>query len=237
MASPFLSAEWQHLIMANYIVDPAVLMPYLPNKTELDSYNDKMYISLVGFMFTNTRIMGLKIPWHVNFEEVNLRFYVRYNDKGQLKRGTVFIKEIVPKSAISFIANTIYHENYCTKRMKHSLDIAPGELKAVYQWKHRSYWNAMEVVADDVAVPMPAGSEQAFIAEHYWGYSRYNADTTYEYNVQHPAWEIYPLKKHVINCDFASLYGSGFSFLNGNAPNSVFLCKGSPVSVFKKRKL
>ena len=114
--------------MANYIVDPAVLTPYLPNKTELDLFNGNAYVSLVGFMFTNSRILGFKIPFHVNFEEVNLRFYVRYNDNGIWKRGTVFIKEIVPKPAISFIANTVYHEKYDTKRMKHTTSQTANEI-------------------------------------------------------------------------------------------------------------
>src|SRR5689334_18327494 len=112
MESLFLTADWNNLVMANYIVDPAILIPYLPAKTRLDLYDNNAYVSLVGFMFENTRLMGFKIPFHVNFEEVNLRFYVRYKDGETWKRGTVFIKEIVPRRAISLVANTIYREKY-----------------------------------------------------------------------------------------------------------------------------
>ena len=93
MPAKFLTATWKNLIIANYIVHPHVLKPFLPHKTELDLFNGKVYVSLVGFMFMNTRLLGFKIPFHINFEEVNLRFYVRYNDNGEWKRGTVFIKE------------------------------------------------------------------------------------------------------------------------------------------------
>lgn len=237
MASTFLSATWKNLIMANYIVDPAVLTPYLPNKTELDLFNGKAYVSLVGFMFLNTRILGFKIPFHVNFEEVNLRFYVRYNDNGTWKRGTVFIKEIVPKPAISFIANTVYHEKYDTKRMKHHTTETVEEINLSYQWKHKNNWNCIEACAEKPSQPMVSGSEEEFIAEHYWGYSKYNEATTFEYNVQHPAWKIFPVKHYLINCDFKSLYGDSFSNLKDGKPNSVFVAEGSDVSVLKKRNL
>ncbi len=237
MASKFLTAEWKNLIMANYIVDPAVLKPYLPNKTELDFFNGNTYVSLVGFMFANTRVLGLKIPLHINFEEVNLRFYVRYHDNGVWKRGTVFIKEIVPKAAISFIANTVYHEKYDTKKMRHVTTETETKLDLSYQWKHKNKWNRIEASVEKPSQAMVLGSEEEFIAEHYWGYSRYNATTTFEYNVQHPAWKIFPVKSYLIDCDFKSLYGDAFSNLIEAKPNSLFVAEGSAVSVLKKRNL
>jgi uncharacterized protein len=237
MASKFLTAEWKNLIMANYVVNPAVLMPYLPNKTELDLFNGKAFVSLVGFMFTNTRVMGLKIPFHVNFEEVNLRFYVKYNDNGTWKRGTVFIKEIVPKPAISFIANTVYHEKYDTKRMKHLTTETETEINLSYQWKHKNKWNRIEASVQKPVQEMVSGSEEEFIAEHYWGYSKYNDTTTFEYNVQHPPWKIFPVKNYLIDCDFRTLYGDSFSILTVAKPNSVFVAEGSEISVLKKRNL
>jgi len=237
MASKFLTATWKNLIMANYIVDPAVLTPCLPNKTELDFFNGNTYVSLVGFMFMNTRVLGFKIPFHVNFEEVNLRFYVRYNDNGIWKRGTVFIKEIVPKPAISFIANTVYHEKYETKAMRHSVKETANEIALSYQWKHQYKWNSIKALVENTAQSMVLGSEEEFIAEHYWGYSKYNEATTFEYNVQHPAWKIFPLKDHLIDCDFKTQYGDTFSNLTNIKPNSVFVAKGSDIAVLKKRTL
>lgn len=223
--------------MANYIVDPAVLLPYLPHQTELDDFNGNVYISLVGFMFADTRLLGLRIPFHVNFEEVNLRFYVRYNDKGEWKRGTVFIREIVPKPAISFVANTLYKENYRTKRMSHFFKQANEEIHLGYHWKHRRKWNKLEATIEPIALPMQRGSEEEFIAEHYWGYSKHNDTITYEYNVQHPAWKIFPVINYLVDCDFVGLYGDAFAFLENIKPNSVFVAEGSEVAVLKKRAL
>ncbi len=166
----FLQAEWRKLAMANYEVDPKILEPYLPHKTELDFWNNTCYVSLVGFMFLNTKMLGVKIPFHINFEEVNLRFYVKYNDNGEWKRGVVFIKEIVPKPALTFVANTLYNENYQTMPMRHVWDINDS-LTVEYAWK-KNGWNTFRVSADKMAIPIDAGSEAEFITEHYWGYTK-----------------------------------------------------------------
>src|SRR5688500_11199158 len=112
MSKIFLEAEWRKLAMANYAVDKNLLTKYLPYKTEIDCWDNTCYVSLVGFMFLNTRVKGFKIPFHINFEEVNLRFYIRYKHKNEWRRGVVFIKEIVPKHALTLVANTVYGENY-----------------------------------------------------------------------------------------------------------------------------
>lgn len=237
MPSTFLTAEWKNLVMVNYEVDPALLEPYLPNKTALDVFDGKTFVSLVGFMFMNTRVLGFKIPFHVNFEEVNLRFYVRYQDNGVWKRGTVFIKEIVPKPAISFVANTIYHEKYVTKKMKHTVRETASELDLGYYWKHNNKWNSIQAIVEKPAMPMKSGSEEEFITEHYWGYSKYSDSTTFEYHVQHPSWNVFPVKHYHVDCDFGALYGDHFAALTMTRPASVLVAEGSVVSVLKKRNL
>ncbi len=237
MPSTFLTAQWNNLIMANYIIDPAILKPYLPNKTELDFYNGNCYVSLIGFMFEKTKLLGVSIPFHKKFEEVNLRFYVRYNDNGVWKRGAVFIKEIVPKPAISIIANSLYNEKYFTMPMKHFYTQNENEIHLGYHWKFKNKWNKLEATTATEALPMKPGSEEEFIAEHYWGYSKYNAQTTFEYAVHHPAWKVYAVKNYLINCDFTALYGKEFSFLQDVNPNSVFMAQGSAISILKKMVL
>jgi uncharacterized protein len=237
MPNEFLTAGWNNLIMTNYIIDPIVLKPYLPHKTELDFYNGKCYVSLIGFMFENTKLLGFKIPFHVNFEEVNLRFYVRYNDNAKWKRGTVFIKEIVPKHSVSFIANALYNEKYSTMRMKHFFIKNDNEINLGYHWKHKGKWNRLEATTTTEAQPMLSGSQEEFIAEHYWGYSKYNDQTTYEYAVQHPSWKMYKVKNYLVDCDFTTLYGEQFSFLQDAKPGSVFMAQGSTISILRKKKL
>lgn len=229
-SSVFLIAEWRKLAMVNYAVDPALLSPFLPYKTELDLWNSTCYVSLVGFMFVNTRMLGIRIPFHVNFEEINLRFYVRYNDQGKWKRGVVFIKEIVPRAAITFVANTLYGENYETLPTKHSWAIEKDTLTVSYQWK-KKLWNTLTVMAANEPTDILSGSEEEFITEHYWGYAHLNSARTSEYEVEHPRWQVYPVSGYHIDVDFAAVYGSKFAHLTNEKPRSVFLAEGSDIVV------
>ena len=233
----FLTAEWRKLIFANYEIDPQLLRPYVPPKTELDTFNGKHYISLVGFLFKNTRLKGIRIPFHVNFEEVNLRFYVRYKNGNEWKRGTVFIREFVPKHAISFIANTFYNERYDTLPMDHRWQIGETEQLIRYDWKQRSRNFHIQVHAGTEPFRFKPGSEGTFITEHYWGYNKINAKQTLEYEVTHPSWDAYKVKDFDIKVDFEALYGDAFSVLNHQDPDSVLLMEGSPITIERKRKL
>lgn len=232
----FLTAEWRKLIMANYCVNPEILSPYLPAGTELDSWNGKHYISLVGFMFVKTKLLGLSIPFHTDFPEVNLRFYVRYRENGNWKRGVVFINEFVPKPALAFVANTIFKERYVTMPMKTYIGEKDQQLHVKYEWK-KEKWNRLEVRAAKQLQPIEAGSEAEFITEHYWGYTSMTKGKMGEYNVSHPQWQIYPVTAYNIICDFARVYGNHFSSLNELRPASVFLAEGSTVAVYPKKIL
>lgn len=237
MNNKFLTAEWNNLIMANYVIDPNILLPYLPPKTELDFFNGVCYVSLIGFMFEKTKILAISFPFHINFEEVNLRFYVRVKENGIWKRGAVFIKEIVPKPAITIIANTLYREKYVTLPMKHFHNEIGDEINLGYHWKYKGIWNKLEATTDKKHTPLIEGSKEQFIAEHYWGYSKYSDTTTFEYGVEHPSWEIHHVKSYQVECDFEKLYGKQFSFLNELQPDSVFMAKGSPISILHKKNL
>ncbi|AMO21054.1 DUF2071 domain-containing protein [Flavobacterium columnare NBRC 100251 = ATCC 23463] len=233
----FLTAQWKNLVMANYIVQPDVLQKYLPAGTELDCFNGNCYVSLVGFMFEETKVLGLKIPNHTHFEEVNLRFYVKRFENGEWRRGVVFIKEIVPKSAITFVANTLYKEHYETQIMNHHIKLEAEILHVCYTWNQKNSTNKIEVNAYDFLSPLDPNSEAEFIMEHYYGYTKYAINTTYEYEVQHPKWEQYTIKNYTIGVDFEKNYGKEFRFLNTMKPSSVYLAKGSAITVKNKRKM
>jgi uncharacterized protein len=228
----FLTAEWRKLIMAQYEVAPATLASWLPSGVELDLYQNRCYVSLVGFLFDRVRVLGLPIPFHTRFEEVNLRFYVaRTEPDGSRKRGVVFIREFVPRAAITLIANLLYEEPYATLPMRHGIAPRPGALTVSYSWLHQHTWHSLAVEADPTPQSIAPGSEEEFITEHYWGYTKRTRGATSEYGVQHPRWQLYPIRNFSINADFAALYGPAFASLNGQLPTSILLAEGSAVSV------
>lgn len=227
----FLTAEWRKLVFVNYKVDPGLLEPYVPYGTNLDLWQDTCFLSLIGFMFCETRLRGIKIPFHVSFEEVNLRFYVKRETEHETRRGVVFIKEIVPKPAIALVANLLYQESYQTLRMRHTWVEEGDDLSVRYAWKKGGSWQHMAVTASNTPQPLESGSETEFITEHYWGYAAAGNNKTTEYEVTHPRWNIYPVRDLDLKVDFGLTYGSKFHFLNGETPHSVMLAEGSPITI------
>jgi uncharacterized protein len=237
MPKPFLTAEWRHLLMANYAIEPAVLKPYLPCNTELDTFNGTHYVSLVGFLFANTKVLGMSFPFHRTFEEVNLRFYVRYKEGTEWRRGVVFIKEIVPKQMIAFIANSLYGEKYARHPMKHHWQLNSEGFAVDYQWKVGTEWNYLKAVAEKDATPLVKGSEEEFITEHYWGYTFIDQRCAGTYQVAHPSWKVRKVNSYDIHCQTSVVYGQQFEAALSQNPTSVFLAEGSAVSVMKGTKI
>lgn len=232
----FLNAEWRKLVLINYIIDPGLLKSYVPYGTEIDLWKDQCYVSLVGFMFLDTHLLGIKIPLHINFEEVNLRFYVR-PIRDPSKRGVVFIKEIVPRHALTFVANTFYREHYQTLPMMHSWSLEPDKVEIEYAWKIGQLWQKIHVEAASNTQLIDKNSDIEFITEHYWGYTKINEKRTSEYEVTHPTWEHYPVTDWTTKVDFGLTYGEKFSFLNQLDPASVILAEGSRITVEQKKNL
>lgn len=233
--SKFLRAYWKNLIMANYEIDPYLLIDFVPKRTELDFYNSKCYISLVGFMFLDTKVLGIPILFHRNFEEVNLRFYVKYTEGSETKRGVTFIKEIVPKFFIKLVANNLYSEKYESMPMRNELNISHLAINTGYFWKYCEKEFYIKVSADKDSFMAKLDSEEEFITEHYWGYTKISDSKTSEYEVEHPRWKLHNVTNYEINCDFGKLYGDKFSFLSNAKPSSVFLAEGSEIIVRKGR--
>jgi uncharacterized protein YqjF (DUF2071 family) len=230
--STFLTAEWRKLIMAQYEVSPETLAPWLPAGVELDLFEGHCYVSLVGFLFDRVRIKGIAVPFHTRFEEVNLRFYVvRTEADGKRKRGVVFIREYVPRAAITIIANTLYEEPYATLPTRHTIESTPQSLKVSYGWRHKHRWYEMAAEANPAPQPIAAGSIEDFITEHYWGYTKRSNGSTSQYQVRHPSWTTYAISSCKIDIDFAALYGLPFAHLNNQQPANTLLAEGSAVSV------
>lgn len=219
--------------MANYEVAPELLESRVPRGTSLDFDDGKLFVSLVGFMFLDTRVLGIPVPFHINFEEVNLRFYVKRETAEETRRGVVFVKEIVPRYAIATVARVLYGEPYECWRMHHT----KTDSQVGYGWQKGDCVNHIKVEIDeDLGVP-EENSHGEFIIEHYWGYTRRGDARCDEYKVEHPKWELYSVKNEEINVDFGRTYGDEFAFLKNEKPYSLLLAKGSEIAVYKGEKL
>jgi uncharacterized protein len=241
MPIPFLTAEWRWLVMLNYRVEPALVRRHVPAGTELDSWDGETYISVVGFLFRRTRVLGVPVPFHLNFEEVNLRVYVRRDDGGELRRGVTFIREIVPRRAIATVARLTYNEPYVALPMRHvigpidSTSGLPGGIE--YGWRTEAGWSSMIATSSGAGRTAAAGSREEFITEHYWGYTPQRDGTTLEYRVDHPRWNVWAAGSAELTGDHRALYGTELSGVLAGAPDFALVADGSPVVVYSPTRV
>jgi len=231
----FLKAKWENIIMANYQIEPELLLPFLPKGVSLDLYQGKAYVSLVGFMFKNTKLFDVPIPFFGTFEEINLRFYVVRKEGDELKRGVVFINETIPYRLVAWIANKLYKEHYTVVPTKHQLIKTSESNHIQFEWLLQKKWNSIAVDFDSKTESMKTNSLEKFIYEHYYGYTKINEHQTEEYQLRHPSWKTHKINDYNIDCDFEAMYGKSFSILNQTKPTAVFIAKGSDVSIYWKR--
>ncbi len=231
----FLSAEWRDLVMLNYVVDPGLLQVHVPPGTVLDSFEGKTYVSLVGFRFLHTRLRGLlPVPFHANFDEINLRFYVRRqqgNEGRAFPRGVVFIAEIVPKWAVAKVARLVYGENYTCSPMRHRVEMEGPRKFAEYQWQLHGNWCKLRAEARGTPAHPAEGSVEQFITEHYWGYSTQRRGGCMEYHVAHAPWRVWAATAAGFDGDASALYGRELAAIVQRRPDSAFIADGSPVIV------
>ena len=223
--------------MLNYEVDAGLLLPFVPAGTELDRWDGKVFVSLVGFRFLKTRVFGLAIPFHANFDEVNLRFYVRRRERDEIRRGVVFIKEIVPRRAIALVARTFYNENYVALPMAHEIRATGGGLTVAYRWRTGTSWSTIALEVQGEAGLASDGSHEQFITEHYWGYATQSDGGCVEYRVTHPAWRVWTARRAEFEGDVEGLYGKELAAVLRGAPASALLAEGSAVTVMRGRRM
>jgi uncharacterized protein YqjF (DUF2071 family) len=234
----FLSAEWRDLVMLNYEVEPILLSRHVPPGTSLDSFNGRTFVSLVGFRFRRTKLLGrFPVPFHTDFDEVNLRFYVRRKEGSDDRRGVVFIAEVVPRRAIAITARLLYGENYKCLPMKHRVGSQGSTKTAEYQWQVDGQWCRLS--AQTIGTPQlpQAGSLEQFITEHYWGYSARRGGGCLEYHVSHSPWQVWATTTSRFEGDASGLYGCEFGQVLQRRPDCTFVADGSPVVVFRGNRV
>jgi uncharacterized protein len=223
---PFLTAEWRDLIGVTFPCSADPLSPYLPPGATIDTLEGSPRVSLVAFAFSRTRVLGVPIPGHIRFPEINLRFYVRY--RGQ--RAVVFIRELVPRRAIATIARLRYNEPYVRVPMScgRELDTTSG---AVRVWHRFAQGSSVAVTASATGTLPEPGSPGHWLTDHALGIGRRRDGAAVLYHVAHPTWALHEIAAIDLDVDFAAVYGPEWAWLADAQPSHVSLATGSAVTV------
>lgn len=216
-------------------MDPALIAHLAPRGLEPDTRDGRAFASLVAFDFLDTRVLGVRILGHADFPEVNLRSYVV--EPGSGRRGVFFVRELVPRRAIVWVARTIYNEPYSHARMSSRVARTDASLEVRHEWTVDKRASSLMIRADVGAAVPDERSEAHFFKEHQWGFGRDRRGRTLMYEVHHPVWATHVVRETAINVDFGTLYGSEWAPLTNAAPHSVMLAAGSAVQVHNAKKL
>jgi uncharacterized protein YqjF (DUF2071 family) len=230
-ARPFLTAEWHDVLGLTYATDEALLEPYLPRGAQIDALDGSPRVSLVAFGFRHTRVRGIAIPGHITFPEINLRFYVRMNGE----RAVVFIREFVPRPAISIVARLAYNEPYRTIPMEHRVTYAPDELRVRHRFG-KGKRNVLEASGDPAGVLPAPGSSEHWLTHHDVGVGRTRRGVARSYRVEHELWALHEVRSLHVDVDFGALYGERWAHLAESEPSHVTLATGSDVRVLMPDK-
>ena len=236
--SPFLTARWEDLILVTYRIPADLLTSRIPPGLEAERLPDDppgtAYISLVAFRFLDTKVKGLPVPLHRDFPEVNLRVYVR-TIREPKRRGVLFISELVPKPAITMIANLVYHEHYRTVPMETQIDnIGDAKRRHVLSIELGERTHKIACTGRLPATSVAADGLEDFFKEHTWGFGRDDEGGLVTYRVDHPVWNVFEAPELDLDVNFHELYGDPWSILDGAEPFHVMFAEGSEITVFDR---
>lgn len=233
---PFLTAKWRNLLMLTYVVDPVAIIERVPVGTTLDAWHGKTLVTVIGFQFLETKILGAPIPFHQDFEEVNIRFYVRRGMDGGARQGVVFIREMVPRPVVGGMARLLYREPYLVVPMRSKVNDGPPP-DVEYQWNATgSSWCELAASAAGDARELVAGSLEEFVTERHWGYNGESGKDTLEYRVDHARWRIWHVGTNRIAYQPEPLCGHELAPFLKN-PISAIIADGSAVTVHWRRTI
>jgi len=226
---PFLTAQWRNLILLTYAVDPVRLIDLVPPDTTLDSWRGQTFVSLVGFQFLETKILGAPVPFHQDFEEVNLRFYVRRIMPDSVRHGVVFIREIVPRPLVGGMARLLYREPYQIMPTRSKVTAGPPP-DVEYQWNDAGRWCTLSGAGRGEGFEPGEGTLEEFLTERHWGYNGERGKPTLEYRVDHPRWKVWHAQDSRVEYNAETLCGRELA-RELKMPMSKLIAEGSPVTI------
>jgi uncharacterized protein YqjF (DUF2071 family) len=230
MSHPFLTARWENLFLCTYAVPPPLLQPRLPPGLSLDLRDGRAFVSLVAFEFFSTRVWGIAWPGCTNFAELNLRFYVRCGEQ----RGVVFLREFVPQRFVAWMARLLYNEPYRAAPFTaiRKEDWETRRMDFCLRWGSRDH--RIQVIGCKPSYKPVESTDEHFFKELHWGFGMTPGGRTLRYQVDHPVWDVFPIRDYHLDIDWASVYGPEWGFLASERPYSTVFAVGSEISVYPK---
>ena len=232
-----ISARWRDVAILSWPIGDDCLVPFLPKSLVLDRWDGEAYISLVCLYVEGLRILELPV-WPRRFAEINLRFYVRPADRSDVRKGVVFLKQLVPHRLIALGARCLFREPMSVLPALMSRECDPGESpnsdpqrRLCYGWLNDGCAEGLRVTSGGSAYHANTGSLDEFLTARYWGYNRQSGGRVRTYRITRDAWSLVPVIDYTLDCDARSLCGAPFGDAVSERPASVLWATGSHARV------
>lgn len=221
----FLSSTWKNTFIVTWEIEPELLLEHLPHKIGLYTENGKAFLSFVVYNFENTKVKGIKMPFHVSFPEMDLRYYVKHNNS----LGVAFIQHIVPRYCISLWAKRIFNENYITLPMDYSFQETETSKVLHYKvWKDKKMFS-LDFLSNKEFVESTFSLYNQ--VQYGFGVDKYGNSTKFKFDKLNNFHSLSTLD-YAINLDYSALFGRKWAFLNELSPIDVTALNDNKVRIF-----
>lgn len=187
--------EWNNVIFLHWQVEIEELRKFVPDNLEIDFFNQKPWVSLVAF--TMEKIRPKYLPSFApisNFDEINIRTYVRKNNKSG-----VYFLSIEGGTKIS-----------C--KISKSLSELPYRFSKMTRQKN-TYKSYNQIFKDNLYLEFSKGTLlkkktdfEEWVTERYALFQD-SGDTINSFEIHHIEWPLYDIEIEQINVDYPRFSG------------------------------
>jgi uncharacterized protein len=196
--SPWIMTQtWHDLLFAHWPVDADSLRSRIPAGFELDLFDGQAWLAIVPFHMSNVAPRGVPaLPWISAFPELNVRTYVRVNDKP----GVYFFSLDAANPVAVGVARLLVHLPYYAASMtveEHAGRIhyrsrrRRGPLSADASDKAPATFVGDYRPTGDLHAPV-RGTLEYFLTERYCLYTVDNSFRGFRLDIHHPPWPLQP---------------------------------------------
>jgi uncharacterized protein YqjF (DUF2071 family) len=188
--APWLMTQtWHDLLFAHWAIDPDKLREKVPSEFELDLFDGHGWLGIVPFRMTNVVPRGVpSLPWVSAFPELNVRTYVRVDDRP----GVYFFSLDAGSTLAVQAARTLLNLPY------YSASMAVTPQAGSIEYDSRRHDDPSEASLSVTYRPIGAsfqaitGSLEYFLTERYCLYNLDHHGAPYRLEIHHPPWPLRP---------------------------------------------